>query len=166
MRVTKGSVVAIDYTIRDVDGTVVDTTVGRKPFVYLHGYDQVVRGVESALTGRMPGVALELWVTPEEAYGERNAAAVMVLPRKAFPDVDPPEVGSLYRAFRQDGKPVMFTVLEVTSEQVVVDANHPLAGQTLQVSVEVLSVRSSTAEELAHEHVHVESAAVSYSSLS
>jgi FKBP-type peptidyl-prolyl cis-trans isomerase SlyD len=166
MRVAKGSVVAIDYTIRDVDGRVVDTTIGRKPFVYLHGYEQIVRGVEKALTGRTAGTALEISITPPDAYGNRDPAAVMVLPRKAFPIEDPPEVGSLYRALRPDGKPVMFTVLEVTSEQVIVDANHPLAGQTLLVSVEVLSVRSATAEEQAHEHVHGESAAVSHSSLS
>ncbi len=167
MKVEKGRVVAIDYTIRDVDGKVVDTTIGRRPFEYLHGHEQIVCGVEAALTGHTPGYALEVSIDPHEAYGERDPAAVMALPRKAFPRDDPPEVGSLYRAFRQDGRPVMFTVLEVTGERVIVDANHPLAGQTLNVAVEVIAVRDATPEEAAHEHVHgTSAAAISTSALS
>lgn len=164
MRVAKDRVVAIDYTIRDVSGEIVDTTSGRRPFVYLHGYEQIVPGVEAALTGMPAGAALDLSVGPREAYGVRDPKAVLVLPRKAFPLGQEPEVGDLYRANKADGKPVVFTVLDVAPETVVVDANHPLAGQTLQVHVEIVSVRSATAEECRHEHVHAD-AVVSTSQL-
>jgi FKBP-type peptidyl-prolyl cis-trans isomerase SlyD len=154
MRVAKDRVVAIDYTIRDVSGEIVDTTSGRKPFVYLHGYEQIVPGVEAALNGLPAGAALDVSVGPREAYGERDPRAVLILPRRAFPAGQEPEVGDLYRANKADGRPVVFTVLDVSSESVVVDANHPLAGQTLHVHVEVVSVRSATADECRHEHVH------------
>lgn len=164
MRVAKDRVVAIDYTIRDVSGEIVDTTLGRKPFVYLHGYEQIVPGVETALDGVAAGAALDVSVGPREAYGERDPKAIIVLPRRAFPVGQEPEVGDLYRANKADGRPVVFTVIDVTNDTVVVDANHPLAGQTLHVHVEVVSVRSATADECRHEHVHPD-AAVSTSQL-
>jgi FKBP-type peptidyl-prolyl cis-trans isomerase SlyD len=154
MRVDKDRVVAIDYTIRDVDGSVVESTVGAKPFIYLHGYDQIVPGIETAVEGRNAGTSLEVALSPIEAYGERDPAAVLTLPRRAFAFGDPPEVGDLYRARRPDGRPVIFTVLDVTTEAVVIDANHPLAGKTLHVHVQILSVRAATSEERRHEHVH------------
>jgi FKBP-type peptidyl-prolyl cis-trans isomerase SlyD len=103
-------------------------------------------------------------VEPQRAYGVRDPRAVLVLPRKAFPHGHEPEVGDLFRASKPDGKPVVFTVLDVSPVCVVVDANHPLAGQTLHVHVEIVSVRSATVEECRHEHVHAD-AAVSTSQL-
>jgi FKBP-type peptidyl-prolyl cis-trans isomerase SlyD len=160
MRVGKDRVVAIDYTIRDLDGNVVESTNGNKPFVYLHGYEQIVPGIEVALDGFPAGTALDLSLTPEEAYGDRDPAAVVVLPRRVFPAGQEPEVGDLFRANRVDGRPVVFTILDVSTDSVVIDANHPLAGQTLEVHVEVISVRTATPEERQHEHVH-ENAAIS-----
>jgi FKBP-type peptidyl-prolyl cis-trans isomerase SlyD len=156
MRVDKDRVVAIDYTIRDAEGSVVESTVGGKPFVYLHGYDQIVPGIESAIEGRGAGALLELDLSPDEAYGERDPGAILTLPRRAFSLSEAPEVGDLYRARRPDGRPVVFTVLDVSGDAVVIDANHPLAGKTLHVEVQVLSVRPATAEERQHEHVHPE----------
>ena len=158
MRVGKDRVVAIDYTIRDVDGSLVESTVGTKPFVYLHGYDQIVPGIESAIAGRDAGSSLDVALSPVEAYGERDPGAVITLPKRAFSLGDPPEVGDLYRARRPDGQPVIFTVLDVTPDAVVIDANHPLAGKTLHVHVQILSVRESTELERQHEHVHPDAA--------
>jgi FKBP-type peptidyl-prolyl cis-trans isomerase SlyD len=154
MRVGKDRVVAIDYTIRDVDGNIVESTMGAKPFIYLHGYEQIVPGIEVALDGHAAGEVLDVCLSPPEAYGDRDPAAVVALPRRVFPAGQEPEVGDLFRANRLDGRPVVFTILDVSPESVVIDANHPLAGQTLDVHVEVISVRSATAEERQHEHVH------------
>jgi FKBP-type peptidyl-prolyl cis-trans isomerase SlyD len=154
MRVDKDRVVAIDYTIRDIDGSVVETTLGGKPFLYLHGHEQIVPGIEEALTGHAAGETLEIMLAPDQAYGERDPGAVVVLPRRVFPTGEEPEVGDLYRASRPDGRPVVFTILDVSPETVVIDANHPLAGQSLHIRVEVVSVRSATEKERAHEHVH------------
>jgi FKBP-type peptidyl-prolyl cis-trans isomerase SlyD len=149
-------VVAIDYTIRNQDGEVVDTSSGRRPLIYLHGYRQIVPGVEMAVEGLEAGHAIEVFVNPGDAYGERDPAAILVLPRHAFPDGEDLAAGTMFRAFRPDGKPVIFSVIEASAEEVIVDANHPLAGQTLHVEVEVISVRDATDEELQHGHVHSE----------
>lgn len=154
VKIRKDCVVAIEYTIRNQDGTVVDTSEGRAPLVYMHGYRQIVPGVETALEGLEAGHTIEVFVSPEDAYGPRDPTAVIVVPRAAFPDGEEPTPGALYRALRPDGRAFVFSVVEATGEKVVVDANHPLAGQTLHVSVEVLSVRSATEDEREHGHVH------------
>jgi FKBP-type peptidyl-prolyl cis-trans isomerase SlyD len=144
MRVHKDATVAIDYTILSASGQVLDTTIGRKPFIYVHGQNQIVAGIESALDGRVPGASLDLSIPPQEAYGERDPDALRMIPRRLFPASDPPEKGSIYRAIAGDGHMTFFSVLDVTSDTVLVDANHPLAGQTLKVHVEILSVMDAT----------------------
>ncbi len=156
MKISKDTVVAIDYTSRNQNGNVVDTSEGRQPLVYLHGYKQIVPGVETAIEGLDAGASMNLWVGPQDAYGERDPNAVLVLPRSAFPTGETVEAGSMFRAFRPDGKPIIFSVIDVTGDMVVVDANHPLAGQTLQIDVQVVSVREATDEEREHQHVHEE----------
>src|SRR6266702_173298 len=120
--------------------------MGRKPFVYLHGHEQIVPGIEAALDGRPPGATIDVSIPPEEAYGDRDPAALRVVQRRFFPASDPPETGSLYRASTGDGSIVFFSVLDVTPDGVLVDANHPLAGQTLRIHIEILSVMDSSAE--------------------
>jgi FKBP-type peptidyl-prolyl cis-trans isomerase SlyD len=144
MRVHKDAKVAIDYTILSASGQILDTTSGRRPFVYVHGQHQIVPGIEAALDGRVPGASLDLQIPPQEAYGERDPGALRLVPYAMFPASDPPEKGSMYRAIGNDGRIVFFSVLDVTSDGVLVDANHPLAGQTLKVHVEILSVMDST----------------------
>jgi FKBP-type peptidyl-prolyl cis-trans isomerase SlyD len=154
VKISKDTVVAIEYTIRNQDGEVVDTSEGRRPLEYIHGYKQIVPGVEEALAGMEAGRMMEIAVTPDEAYGARDPSAVLVLPRKAFPDGEELDAGSMFRAFRADGRPIVFSIIEANDDVVIVDANHPLAGQTLQVAVEVLSVREATDDEVEHGHVH------------
>ncbi len=154
MKIAKDRVVAIEYTIRNQVGEVVDTSDGRGPLVYLHGHDQIVPGVEQAIDGLEAGKNIEVSIDPPDAYGERDPGAVLVLPRHAFPAGEDLAPGTMFRAFRPDGRPVIFSVIEASEEHVVVDANHPLAGQRLSVAVEVLSVRSATPSELRHGHVH------------
>jgi len=143
MRVKQDSVVAIEYTIRNSSGRVIDTTRGRRPFIYVHGHDEIVPSIEAALAGRGAGSTVQLSISPHEAYGERIADALRVIPRHMFPGVELPEIGSLYRAVGVDGHITFLTVVDVTSESVVVDTNHPLAGETLDVLVQVVSVMES-----------------------
>ena len=159
MKIAKDMVVAIEYTIRDQEGDVVDSSDGRQPLVYLHGYRQIVPGVEAAIEGLEAGHALEIEVPPAGAYGDRDPGAVVVVPREAFPDGEDLEPGTMFRAYRSDGRPLVFSVIEASREVVVVDANHPLAGKTLRVAVAVLSVRPATEDERAHHHVHPGAAA-------
>jgi FKBP-type peptidyl-prolyl cis-trans isomerase SlyD len=163
VKIGKDRVVTIEYTIKNQQGEVLDTSSGRGPLVYLHGHRQIVPGVENAIEGLEPGHALEVAVTPSDAYGDRDPNAIILLPRHAFPWPEDEEIekGALFRAYRPDGQPVIFSVVEASEDWVIVDANHPLAGQTLMVAVQVISIRAATSEELLHGHVHIDDASLS-----
>jgi FKBP-type peptidyl-prolyl cis-trans isomerase SlyD len=138
----------MDYTIRLSSGQVVETSVGSEPLTYLQGRRQIVPGVEQAVEGLDPGGSLEIVVPPEEAYGERNPSGVFVVPRSGFPAEETVGAGAMFSARRPDGSTFTFRVIEASNELVLVDTNHPLAGETLHVSVHVHSVRDATADEL------------------
>lgn len=148
MKIERDCVVCIDYTIRLGDGQVVETSIGHEPLTYLHGRKQIVPGVENGLDGLEQGASVEIVVTPEEAYGDRDPAGVFVVPRAAFPEGEEVAAGMMFSAHRPDGRALTFRVVEANEELVLVDTNHPLAGETLHVSVLVHTVRPATEEEL------------------
>ncbi len=152
MQVAIRTVVTIDYTLTDDDGDVLDSSDGSEPLTYLHGADNIVPGLEAALTGKAPGDELQVKVPPEQGYGTRDEDLVQQVPRKQFPSANI-EVGTEFHAQGEGGSQVV-TVTEVTDEAVTVDANHPLAGMTLSFKVKVIDVREATLEELTHGHVH------------
>lgn len=154
MRIGKDRVVCIDYTIRLVSGQVVETSVGQEPLTYLHGRRQIVPGVEYAVNGLEPGSSLDIVVPPEEAYGDRDPSGVFVVPRAAFPAEEAVGPGMMFSAHRPDGKSLTFRVVEANDELVLVDTNHPLAGETLHITVQVHTVRVATTDELFHGRVH------------
>lgn len=148
MRIAKDRVVCMDYTIRLANGQVVETSIGQEPLTYLHGRRQIVPGVERAIEGLESGALLEVVVPPGEAYGERDPAGVFVVPRGAFPAGEEVGPGMMFSASRPDGKVITFRVIEANDELVLVDTNHPLAGETLHISIHVHRVRSATTDEL------------------
>ncbi|MFC4452939.1 peptidylprolyl isomerase [Deinococcus sonorensis] len=151
MNIAQDKVVEIEYVLQ-VDGEVVDQSEQGDPLVYLHGHNNIIPGLEKALEGKQEGDQLSVTVSPEEGYGERDDENVQVLPRADFDD--DVEVGASYFAQSDDGSVTPFTVLEVNGDDVTVDFNPPLAGQTLNFDVKVLSVRDATEDELAHGHAH------------
>lgn len=156
MKVEKNKVVEIDYTLTDDDGTVLDTSDGGDPLAYLHGADNIIPGLESALDGKSSGDQLQVAVSPAEAYGERNEDLELVVARDSFEGVDDLEIGM---QFRVDGdeegdQPRVITVVEIDGDEVTVDGNHPLAGVNLNFDVTVRGIRDATAEELQHGHAH------------
>jgi len=138
----------MDYTIRLANGQVVESSVGQEPLTYLHGRRQIVPGVEKAIKGLETGALLEVIVPPVEAYGERDPAGMFVVPRAAFPVGEEVGPGMMFSASRPDGKNITFRVIEANDELVLVDTNHPLAGETLHISIHVHHVRSATINEL------------------
>ncbi len=153
MQIAAQKVVSIEYTLKDADGQVLDTSDGRQPLAYLHGAGNIVVGLEKALEGKAAGDTVEVSVSPEEGYGLRDEAAIRNVPaRKLSPDkkVLP---GQRFRMMTASGA-VVATVLSVQGDYAKVDGNHPLAGVTLNFSVKVVDVREPTEEELAHGHVH------------
>ena len=153
MQVGKNTVVAIDYTLTDDQGEVLDSSKGREPLAYLHGSGNIIPGLEKALEGKESGEAFSVRVPPEEAYGERTDELKQAVPRDMFQGVDDLQVGMQFQA-NAGGQTQIVTVVGIEGDQVTVDANHPMAGVALNFEVEVKDIREATEEELEHGHVH------------
>lgn len=149
MQITKHKVAAIHYTLRDNEGTIIDTSDGRDPLYYLHGAGNLIMGMEEGLEGKQKGDKLQLKIAPEKGYGEIDPEMVQEVPRSAFGGQEV-QVGMKFSTNRGD----VVTVTKVGLENITVDANHPLAGVELNFDVEIMEVREATAEEITHGHVH------------
>lgn len=154
MQIAKDKVVAIDYTLKDDDGSVLDTSEGKQPLAYLHGNGNIIPGLEKALEGKSAGEELSVRIEPAEAYGERRDELTQVVPREMFQGVDNLEVGMQFQAGGGDGSGQIVTIAAIEDEQVTVDANHPMAGVALNFDVKVVEVRNATDEEVEHGHAH------------
>jgi FKBP-type peptidyl-prolyl cis-trans isomerase SlyD len=153
MKITKNSVVAIDYTLKDDQGQVLDSSEGQEPLHFIQGTGQIIPGLENALEGKAKGEELKVSIKPEEAYGELNNDLVQDVPKAQFGDIDPLEVGMQFEV-ETDAGPVIVAIDKVEDETVTVNGNHPLAGKTLHFEVKVDTVRDASKEELEHGHVH------------
>ena len=153
MNIEKNRVVSLHYTLRDEQGTVIDTSSGRGTLTYLHGKGNIIPGLEAALAGRVAGDKLEVTVAPDKGYGARDERLVQILPRTKFSGTGELTPGMQVRANGPQGARMM-TIVRVDRDFVTVDGNHPLAGRTLHFSVEVEEVRKATHEEVSHGHVH------------
>ena len=156
MLITNQHVVAIDYTLSNDAGEVIDSSAGAEPLVYLHGAGNIIAGLEKALAGKAVGDELDVSIEPEDAYGEYSAELITNLGREMFEGVDQLEVGMQFHASAPDGGMQIVTIRDIDGDQVTIDGNHPLAGQQLNFKVKVVSVRAASEEELAHGHVHGE----------
>lgn len=153
MQIAKDAVVAINYTLHDPEGAILDSSPEGQPLEYLHGSGNIIGGLEKALEGKQPGDDVSVVVPPVEGYGERDENLQQDVPMNLFQGVDNVEPGMRFQAQTQEGTQIV-TVAAVEDQTVTVDANHPLAGKTLNFDVTVDAVREATAEELEHGHVH------------
>jgi FKBP-type peptidyl-prolyl cis-trans isomerase SlyD len=152
--VGKDTVVTFHYTLKNKDGEVLDTSEGSNPLVYLHGYSQIVPGLEDALVGKTSGVSLQVTVNPAEGYGERRDEMVITLPRTQGNLPEDIEVDFIVELVSPEGDELPARVVKLTETEITLDANHPLAGETLFFDIQLTDVRVATAEELSHGHVH------------
>lgn len=153
MKIGKDKVVSIDYTLKDVNGDIIDTSDGRTPLDYIHGSGSIIQGLENALEGRSAGDELTVTIPPEEAYGLRDESLAQSVDRKIFDTEEALEVGMQFQAPTEQGMMIV-TVTEIEGDSVTVDTNHPLAGEILHFDVAVVDVRDATEEELGHGHAH------------
>ncbi len=153
MQISADKVVSIDYTLTNTDGQVIDSSEGRGPLAYLQGHNNIIPGLEDALEGKAAGDKMNVVVEAKDGYGERLDELTHSVPRNMFEDGTEIEVGMQFQTMTEHG-PHIVTVIGIDDENVTVDANHPLAGQTLNFDVSVVEVRDATAEELEHGHVH------------
>ena len=155
MQIERGKVVKLDYELRDADGQALEDEGAQ--LEYLHGgFGGIFPKVEQALEGKRAGHEVSLTLEPEDAFGEYDAELLRVEPRERFPEVI--EVGMRFEGVPGDreDEALIYTITDITPESVVVDGNHPLAGERLWFKCTVHEVRSATKEELQHGHVHGE----------
>lgn len=153
MQIADRCVAYFHYTLTNDAGDVLDSSSGREPLPYLHGKGNIVPGLEKALAGKTVGDKLNVVVAPEEGYGPRIDSLVQVVPKAAFQGVDKLEPGMQFQAESNMG-PVSVVVTAIEGDNVTVDGNHPLAGETLHFAVEITEVREASVEEVLHGHVH------------
>lgn len=153
MQIASQRVVLMHYTLTNDKGEVLDSSRGGEPLAYLHGTGNIIPGLEKALEGKQAGDKLQVKVPPAEGYGERDAALIQKMPKRAFKGVGELRVGMQLQAQSDKGMRVI-TVTQIAGDMVTVDGNHALAGETLNFDVEIAEVRAASAEEMSHGHVH------------
>ncbi len=151
--IKKDSVASIKFCLKNDAGEELDRAEADQPLSYLHGRGQIVPGLEKALEGLKAGDKTEVALTPAEGYGELDPSLKMTIAKSQFPEDAKIDLGMQFGA-DIGGQEKVFTVLAVEGDQITVDGNHPLAGQALNFSVEVLETREATKEELDHGHSH------------
>jgi len=126
----------------------------KDPVAYLHGgYDNIFPKVEEAMHGKNVGDLVEVSLDPEDAFGEYDDALVQIEPASAFPSQDL-KVGMQFEGEDETGDVILYTITDIADGKVVVDGNHPWAGQRLLFTATIASVRSANQEEISHQHVH------------
>lgn len=154
MNVADGKVVVIHYTLSREDGSFVESTRGKAPIAYLHGRGSMMPGIEQALADQPVGTRLNVTVPPELGFGDRKGKGAVAVPRKEFPKGTELAVGMPMKIPGSDGEPVVVWVTKLQGSKVWIDVDHPLAGASLALDVEVLHVRDPMPEELEHGHAH------------
>ena len=153
MKIESGTVVSFHYTLRNEEGEELESSRGSEPSVYLHGANNIIRGLESAMTGRESGDVFSVSLAPAQAYGKRDPGRMQRVPVKHLAYRGKLEAGKLVQLSTSEGMRTV-TVVKAGRHSADIDANHPLAGQTLVFDVEIVDLRSATAEEISHGHAH------------
>ena len=136
----EGDTVKIHYTGRLQDGTVFDSSSDREPLQFSIGSGQVIPGFEEAVTGMTIGEKKTAQIPCNKAYGERNPSMVMVVDKKHVPPEIDPEVGQRLQVGSPDGQLLAVTIVEVSDENITLDANPPLAGEDLTFDIELVEI--------------------------
>jgi FKBP-type peptidyl-prolyl cis-trans isomerase SlyD len=152
MKIADNKAVAIEFTLKDEAGQVVETSVGKDPLWYLQGLGNLVPGLEKALVGKDVGETVDVKLAPADGYGERDDKEIRNVPLRKF-KAQRVQVGGRYQIQVEDG-PRVVVVKAVNGDYALVDGNHPLAGKTLHFICKVIEVRDATADEQQHGHVH------------
>lgn len=152
--VTDDTVVRVHYILKDPEGQVLDSSVGGEPLAYLHGAENIALGLEQELSGKALGDTVNVVVPPSQGHGERVWAGPQAVDRSSFPEDAELQAGMQFLAPGPDGESIPLWIVEVTDDEVLVDANHPLAGVTLHFQFEIVELRKASEEEIAHRHAH------------
>ena len=135
-----GDTVRIHYTGTLVDGTVFDSSEGRDPLEFVVGSGQIIPGLDVALPGMVAGETKVVEIACVQAYGPINPEMRQSVPRDAIPEEIPLELGMQLQMQTPDGQALPVAVVEIGAQEVMLDANHALAGKDLTFDFEVVSI--------------------------
>lgn len=151
MKIEKDTVVTVSARIQDAKGKVLDD--GKTARAYLHGgYGNTLPGIEIALENQEKGFSTTVTLQPALAFGERDESLVTSIPKSQFPPGV--KVGGHLEGTDDQGRRQIFTVTKIKGDTVLLDGNHPLAGEDLTIAIKVIDVRAASAEEIQHGHAH------------
>ena len=155
LKVADNIVVSLDYVLSLDDDEIIDRSEKGVPLEYLHGFKNIVPGLENELNGLEVGDEKDVVVQPGLGYGERDPDGLAEYPRETFPANVNLEVGeAIMMRDKESGEPFQAYISEIRTDTVLLDFNHPLAGETLHFRIRIAGLREPTNEELAHGHVH------------
>ena len=158
MKINPQHVVSLTYDlyVDQEDGTeaLTESATEEQPLTFLFGAGQMLPKFEENLSSLSTGDAYEFRLSAADAYGEYDEEAVANLPMEMFSGAEVPEIGSVLPLQDNNGNRFQGQVVSVAEDSVIVDLNHPMAGQQLHFKGNILNVRPATAEELSHGHAH------------
>ncbi len=136
----EGDRVAVHYTGRLRDGTVFDSSAGREPMEFELGKGEVIAGFDRAVSGMQVGETREVTIPAAEAYGEVRPELRLRIPRSELPEGHVPEVGQMFAVQVGPDRQATAKLAEVYEDTVVLDLNHPLAGEALTFGIELMRI--------------------------
>jgi len=152
MQVAMNTVVTMTYELKDSDGNVLETS--QEPIAYLHGgYDNIFPKVEEAIHGKNVGDDVSVSLDPEDAFGDFDENLVQIEPASAFP-TDELKIGMHFEGEDESGDVLLYRVTDIADGKVVVDGNHPWAGERVLFTAKITDVREAQKEEVDHKHAH------------
>lgn len=153
MNIGPDTVAVFHYTLRDESGTELESSRGSDPSAYLHGHNNIIRGLEKAMLDKSTGDVFSATVAPQDAYGITDPERQQRVPVKHLMFKGKLKAGMVVQLNTSDGR-VPVTVVKAGRHSADIDTNHPLAGQALTFDIEIMDVRAATADELTHRHAH------------
>ena len=156
MKISKGTVVQFHYRIKDTDGKELESNFGDQAVAYLHGYNNMMPGIEKSLESMSKGDVLEAELEAAETYGEIQADSEQRISVKHLLSAEkkPKWKAGMTAVVNTEQGQREVTIIKVGKFMVTIDTNHPLAGKTLQFEFQVEDVRAATDEEIEHGHAH------------
>ncbi|MCE3242196.1 MAG: Peptidyl-prolyl cis-trans isomerase (modular protein) [Deltaproteobacteria bacterium] len=140
-QIREGSQVALEYTLSDEAGTVIESNKGKQPMSYIHGKSQIIPGLEKELSGMKVGEEKKIQIKPEDGYGPVNPDAFQEVPKDKLPP-EALKVGTMLMAQGPQGKGIPVRVHEIKDTTVIMDFNHPMAGKTLSFDVKISEIKT------------------------
>lgn len=153
MNIGPKTVAEFHYTLSNTKGEELESSRGGDPTAYLHGANNIIAGLETAMTGKTEGDVFSATVEPEQAYGQPDPNKLQRVPIKHLLFKGKLRPGMVVQLNTSDGR-VPVTVTKAGRHSADIDTNHPLAGETLTFDIEVVGVRAASAEEISHGHAH------------